>query len=87
MNALHDEFLQTLTRDQFLEFRESIKSMPNSRPPPDEPYTHMTTFTGHLHFLNHKWPLTISKGEQKEMHQPIPSSRMTFTMTLFKDQF
>ena len=30
MNALHDEFLQTLTRDPFLEFRESIRSIPNS---------------------------------------------------------
>ena len=88
MNILHDEYLQTLTRDQFLDFRKSIKSRPNSKPPPDESYTPMTTFTGHtkhLHFLNHKLPSTISKGEQKGMHQPIASSRMTFTMTLFKD--
>ena len=47
MNILCDEFLQTLTRDQLLEFRDSIKSMPNSRPPPDEAYTPMTTFAGH----------------------------------------
>ena len=48
MCVLHDEFLETLTRHQFLEFRnEGIDSMPNSTACRDEPYTPMTTFTGH----------------------------------------
>ena len=48
MHVLHDEFLASLTRQQFLEFRsEDIELMSNSRSPPAEPYTPMTTFTGH----------------------------------------
>ena len=88
MDVLHDEYLQTLTRNQFIEFRNSIKSCPNSKPPPDEPHTPMTTFTGHTKpppLSESQIALNNFKEEQKGMHQPIPSSRMTFTMTLFKD--
>ena len=45
---LHDEFLTSLTREQFIDFRqEDIKLMSNSRSPHIEPHTPMTTFTGH----------------------------------------
>ena len=44
MSALKDDFIQTLTRDQFLEFRDGKQSHPNSKPPPDGSYTSMTTF-------------------------------------------
>ena len=48
MCILHDEFLDSLTRDQFLEFRsEGNDFKPNSRSPPAETYTPKTTFTGH----------------------------------------
>ena len=47
MDVLQDDFLQTLIRDQFLEFRNGNNSCPNSKPPPDGSYTPMTTFTGH----------------------------------------
>ena len=45
---LHDEFLTSLTREQFIDFRqEDIKLMSNSRSSHIEPHTPMTTFTGH----------------------------------------
>ena len=47
MDILPDEYLQTLTRDQFIDFREGIKSSLCSKPTPDEPHTPMTSFTGH----------------------------------------
>ena len=38
---LHDEFLTSLTREQFIDFRqEDIKLMSNSRSPHIEPHTH-----------------------------------------------
>ena len=52
-------------------------------------HTPMTTFTGHTKLPppseSHKLLLATSEGEQKGMYQPIPSSRMTFTMTLLKN--
>ena len=47
MSVLKDDFIQTLTRDQCLEFRDGKPSHPNSKPPPDGSYTSMTTFNGH----------------------------------------
>ena len=45
---LHDEFLTSLTREQFIEFRPGdIRLMSNSRSSHAEPYTPMTTFAGH----------------------------------------
>ena len=45
---LHDEFLTSLTREQFIEFRQGdIRQMSNSRSSHVEPYTPMTTSTGH----------------------------------------
>ena len=47
MSVLKDDFIQTITRDQFLEFRDGKQSHPNSKPPPYGSYTSMTTFTRH----------------------------------------
>ena len=46
--VLHDEFLISLTREQFIGFRqEDIKLMSNSRSSHIEPHTPMTAFTAH----------------------------------------
>ena len=46
--TLHDEFLMSLTREQFIDFRqEDMKLLSNSRSSHIEPHTPMTTFTGH----------------------------------------
>ena len=50
----------------------------------------MTTFLGtpnQQQSQNHKLSSITSKRVQKGMHQPIPSSRMIFTMIHFKDHF
>ena len=48
IHILHDEFLTCLTREQFIEFRQGdITLMSNSRSSHVEPYTPMTTSTGH----------------------------------------
>ena len=47
ISVLKDEFIQTLTREQFIEFRAGKPSPHNSKPPPDGSYTSMTTLTGH----------------------------------------
>ena len=45
---LHDEFLTSLTRGQFINFRqEDMKLLSNSRSSHIEPHTPMTSFTGH----------------------------------------
>ena len=38
-----------------------------------------------MQLQNHKLPLTTSNRVQNRMHQPNPSSRMTFTMIHFSD--
>ena len=44
----HDEFLTSLTGEQFIDFRqEDMKILSNSRSSHIEPHTPMTTFTGH----------------------------------------
>ena len=46
IQVLHDEFLTSLTREQFIEFRSGdIGLMSKSRSSYAEPYTPMTTFT------------------------------------------
>ena len=47
MSVLKDEFIQTLTREQFLEFRAGRPSPHNPKPPPDASHTSMTTLAGH----------------------------------------
>ena len=48
IHILHDKFLSSLTREQFIEFREEdIGLMSNSTSSHAEPYTLMSTFTGH----------------------------------------
>ena len=76
---LHNEFLASLTREQFIEFRRGdIGLRSNSRSSYAEPYACMTIFTGHTK------PTEISES-QTALKQPIPSSRMIFTMIHFKD--
>ena len=44
----HDEFLTSLTGEQFIDFRqEDMKILSNLRTSHIEPHTPMTTFTGH----------------------------------------
>ena len=46
--TLHDQFLTSLTGEQFIDFRqEDMKLLSNSRLSHIEPQTPMTTFTGH----------------------------------------
>ena len=46
--TLHDEFLTSLTGEQFINFRQKdMKLLSNSRSSHIEPHTPMTTFTGH----------------------------------------
>ena len=46
--TLHDEFLTSLTREQFIDFRqEDMKLLSNSRSSHIELHTSMTTLTGH----------------------------------------
>ena len=42
---LHDEFLTSLSGEQFIDFRQ--EDMSNSRSSHTEPHTPLTTFTGH----------------------------------------
>ena len=86
MDVLHDEFLQTLTRDQFIEFRNSIKSHPNSKPPPYESHTPMTTFTGHIKpppFSESQIALNNSKRATKRNTSAYP----IFKNDLYYDTF
>ena len=47
--TLHDEFLTSLTGEQFIDFRqEDMKLLSNSRSSHIESHTPMTTFTGHI---------------------------------------
>ena len=86
---LHDEFLTSLTGEQFIEFRqEDMKILSNSRSSHIEQHTPMTTFTGHTKptaTSESQTALNNFKRGRKGMLQPIPSSRMTFTMIHFKD--
>ena len=46
--TLHDEFLTSLTGEEFIDFRqEDTKLLSNSRSSHIEPHPPMTTFTGH----------------------------------------
>ena len=84
---LHDEFLTSLTREQFINFRhEDIKLMSNSRPSHIEPHTSMTTFTGHTTSTETSESQTALNSFKRGTKRPIPSSRMTSTMIHFKDQ-
>ena len=66
---LYDEFLTSLTREQFINFRqEDMRILYNSRPSHIEPHTPMTTFTGHTKSSatsDHKLPLSTSRGYKK----------------------
>ena len=83
--------IYSMTREDYMEFRKmDIEPMPNTRSSYTEPPKPMTTFLGtpnQLQSQNHKLPSTTSKRVQKGMHQPIPSSRLIFTMIHFKDHF
>ena len=88
---LHDHFLISLTREDYMEFRKmDIEPMPDTRSSHTEPPKPMTTLYGHTK------PTTMPESQTalnnfikgtKGMHQPIPSSRMIFTMIHFKDHF
>ena len=48
IDILTDDFVLTLTKDQFIAFREANKKLHHSsKPHPDGSYNPMTTFTGH----------------------------------------
>ena len=69
---LHDEFLISLTREQFIELRQGdIELVSNSRS------SYATGHTKSTAFSESQEPLITSKGVKKGMHQPIPS-RMIF---------
>ena len=87
--TLHDELLTSLTGEQFIDLRqEDMKLLSNSRSSHTEPHTPMTTFTGHTKSSGtseSQTALNNFKRVQKVMRQPIPSSRMIFTMIHFRD--
>ena len=87
--TLQDEFLTSLTGEQFIDFRqEDMKLLSNSRSSHIEPHTPMTTFTGHTKSSatsESQTALNNFKRGTKGMHQPIPSSKMVFTMIHFTD--
>ena len=48
IHILHDHFLISLTREDYIEFRKmDIEPMPNTRSSHTEPPKPMTTFSGH----------------------------------------
>ena len=78
--TLHDEFLTSLTGEQFIDFRqEDMKLLSNSRSSHTEPHTPMTTFTGHTKSSATSESQTalnnFKRGTKRDAY-PIPSSRM-----------
>ena len=85
---LHDDFLDTLTRDSYLKFRhldtQSFSSSPLSH---HEPSKSKTSFQGNSSTKQHQrpnLPLTTSRRGPRGMPQSIPYSRMTSTMIHFR---
>ena len=91
ISVLHDHFLFSLTKEDYIEFRGlDIEPMPNIGSYHAEPTKPMTTFYGHTK------PTTISESQtafynfkrgSKRDASAYPSSRMILTMIHFRDHF